>query len=298
MIAPRLAYVAVVGRDVDAVSASLESGFGLRRTHCDLGDTGPSAPVFAIGEAALALFWAGDPFVGGEERTGVHHIALGCEDPTASLVEASAKGLDVAGTTPEPGLGGGTRLMLPLEATVGVRTYLCHPLALNVPVRAPVERIDHIGVACTDNMEAIEAFSRRLGCPLESTQTDMEVRTSIESFTSDKYGVVYHGRPPEMVGGLRVAFITVGNGELEFLQDYDPGHAGEVGAGGSGSTRQDQSAIGRFIQSGGAGPAPRRPEGAGHRRRPRRAATGGPQGDRLRGPAGKPSGSHRVHPPR
>lgn len=107
MIAPRLAYVAVVVRDVDAVSASLESGFGLRRTHCDLGDTVRSAPVFAIGEAELALFRADDPFVGGEERTGVHHIALGCEDPTASLVEASAKGFDVAGTTPEPGLGGG-----------------------------------------------------------------------------------------------------------------------------------------------------------------------------------------------
>ncbi len=253
MTAPRLAYVAVVVRDVEAVSVTLETGFGIRRTDLELGDTGRVAPVFAIGETALLLLSTGDPFAGGEEKTGVHHIALGCQDPSASFAEVSATGIDVTGAAPEPGLAGGKRVMLPLDATVGVRTYLCHPLALDPPIRGLVERIDHIGVASTGNTDAIEAFSRRLGCPLESTQTDMEVRTSIESFTSDRYGVVYHSRPPEMVGGLGVAFITVGDCELEFLQDYDADRVGEASLGGSGSTRQDRSAIGRFIQSRGQG---------------------------------------------
>ena len=62
----------------------------------------------------------------------------------------------------------------------------------------------------------MDVFCRRLGCPLESTQTDMEVQIALESFTSVRYGIVYHTRAPEPVGGLHVAFITVGDCELEF----------------------------------------------------------------------------------
>jgi hypothetical protein len=112
---------------------------------------------------------------------------------------------------------------------------------------------DHLGVAGADNDAAMNVFGRRLGCPLESTQTDMEVHIAVESFTSDKYGVVYHTRAPEPVGGLRVAFITVGDCELEFLQDVYARPGGQVAHGLPGSTQQDQGAIGRFIAARGPG---------------------------------------------
>ena len=109
------------------------------------------------------------------------------------------------------------------------------------------------GVASADNRMAIAAWNNRLGCPIESQQTDMEVMIPVESFTSDTHGVVYHTRAPVPVGGLRVAFLTVGDTDLEFLQNFDPRQAGQVDHGSSGSTRQDQGAIAKFVATRGAG---------------------------------------------
>lgn len=116
-----------------------------------------------------------------------------------------------------------------------------------------VERIDHLGIASADNQAAIAIFAGRMGLPIESQQTDMEVETAIESFTSDKYGVVYHTRPPRVLGGLRVAFLTAGDCELEFLQNFDPAHGAALQHGAAGNTRQDQGAITKFIATHGAG---------------------------------------------
>ena len=138
-------------------------------------------------------------------------------------------------------------------ATSGVRTRFSEPLSIEISEPGPVQRIDHIGVASADNDSAIETFSRRLGCAVESRQTDLEVRTTIESFTSDKYGVVYHNRPSEVAGGLRVAFVTTGDCDLEFLQNFDLAHGGQTENGRPGSTKQDQNAIARFIARRGPG---------------------------------------------
>ena len=108
-------------------------------------------------------------------------------------------------------------------------------------------------MASADNLAAVELFSKRMGFVIESQQTDLEVRTVVESFTSDKYGVVYQNRAPEVVGGLRVAFITIGDCELEFLQNFDPAHEAEIEHGHAGTTKQDQGAITRFIERRGAG---------------------------------------------
>ena len=102
----------------------------------------------------------------------------------------------LAGGTPRPGLGGSRRLALAPEATAGVRTFLTEPVRLEPSAPGWVQGIDHIGVASADNAAALEVFCGRLGFPLESTQTDLEVRIPVESFTSDKYGVVYHSREP------------------------------------------------------------------------------------------------------
>jgi methylmalonyl-CoA epimerase len=150
-------------------------------------------------------------------------------------------------------LGGGTRQALAIDDTVGVRTFLTGPLGIAEGGRSLVDRIDHLGIASADNRAAISVFSGQMGLPVESQQTDVEVETAIESFTSDKYGVVYHSRVPRVVGGLRVAFLTAGDCELEFLQNFDPSHDAEPRLGAAGTTRQDQGAITRFIAAHGAG---------------------------------------------
>jgi catechol 2,3-dioxygenase-like lactoylglutathione lyase family enzyme len=242
MTEPKLSYVALISRDVPAASRLLGDVLRLPRTFCQTGDG--TVPVFAAGHAALALFGPGDAFVDGETRTGVHHI-----------------GLDYAGSVPALatigevrfGLGGGDRKALSVAETVGVRTFLTGPLQIARDGGSFVERIDHLGIASADNQAAIAVFSGRLGLPVESQQTDVEVETAIESFTSDKYGVVYHARAPRVAGGLRVAFLTAGDCELEFLQNFDPSHGADLRHGAAGNTRQDQGAITKFIASAGAG---------------------------------------------
>jgi catechol 2,3-dioxygenase-like lactoylglutathione lyase family enzyme len=206
-----------------------------------------------VGATALALFPPGDPFVSHDLKTGVHHMAFEVGDLTVAAATAATAGVPAAEYEPHMGLGAARRLLLSPQATVGVKTYLSEPLSVEPSRGGWVERIDHLGVASADNDAALDVFSRRLGCPLESTQTDMEVHIAVESFTSDRYGVVYHTRAPEPVGGLRVAFITVGDCELEFLQDFDAHQGGHVVHDRPGSTRQDQGAIGRFIAARGPG---------------------------------------------
>ena len=251
MIGNELAYVSVVVRDVEAVASILERDFRLQRTNCTIGSSGNRAPVFSVGGTGLALFEVGDEFVGGAERTGVHHLALSVDGPVSAAMEAAEVGIPTLSAGPEWGLAGGQRLLLDPKATCGVIVYLAEALAPPAADSTEVERIDHIGVASEDNRLALDVFSHKLGWPVESTQTDAEVSNTVESFTSDKYGVVYRTRQPEFVGGLRVGFVTVGDTDLEFLQNLDPHSHGSVEHGSSGSTRQDQGVISRYIESRG-----------------------------------------------
>lgn len=253
MIGTGLAYVGVVVRDAAAVASTLERDFLLPRRSYPVGSTGRQAPAFPVGRALVALFDLGDPFVGGAEKTGVHHLAISVDDVDRAGREAAEHGAPCRSGVPEAGLGGAPRLLLDPEATGGVMAYLSEPLAFDAANHGPVERIDHIGVASRDNRGAVDVFSRCLGWPVESTQTDAEVRTTVETFTSDKYGVVHHTRQPEFLGGLRVTFITIGDCEIEFLQDLGQGPSGKERQAGPGSTQQDQGVIARFIDARGAG---------------------------------------------
>lgn len=239
-----LAYIALATRDVAAAARVLGELLELPRQ--DLRFDGSTAPCFAIGETALALFTPDDPFLGAGAKPGVHHIAFTAEDPTATGAALSQVGFAMSRAP------GGAMALDPTQ-TSGVRVRLSPALRMGLGRSGWVDRIDHIGIASADNQAAIATFCQRLGCPLESQQTDMEVQIAVESFTSDRYGVVYHTRPPVPVGGLRVAFITAGDCELEFLQNFDPAQSGEVSHGSSGNTRQDQGAISRFVASRGAG---------------------------------------------
>jgi methylmalonyl-CoA/ethylmalonyl-CoA epimerase len=250
MLGEDLAYVALVVRDLDAASAVFGKHLGMHRTEVDA--DGDKLPVFSIGRSALALFPTGHAYVDGFDKPGVHHIALAADRLEPAIAEAEAAGAAPLG--PErAGLNGGRRIALDPQGTASIKTWISTPLKLEPSRSQYVERIDHLGIASADNQRGVEAWTGRIGRPLESQQTDMEVSIAVESFTSDKYGVVYHTRAPEPIGGLRVSFITVGDCELEFLQNFDARHSAYVGASQAGTTRQDQGAITKFIAARGEG---------------------------------------------
>ena len=250
MLADQIAYVALASNDPTATCAVFERHFGLTRTEFD--SPQGRVPLFGLGRSALAVFPLGHPMLDGDAKPGVHHIALGVDD-----VEAAAKHAAEAGALPvgaaTAGLGGRKTLSLERAGTAGVRTRLTERLDLKTQAGAAVERIDHLGVASANVFEDERVFSGKFGFAVESRQTDMEVNLAVESFTSDKYGVVYHNRAPEPVGGLRVCFISVGDCELEFLANFDPQQGAQRERLQAGSTKQDQGAITRFVQSRGAG---------------------------------------------
>ncbi len=248
MIAKDLAWVGLVVTDVAATAKVFERQLGLPRA--DLESGAGAVPVFSIGRSALALFPVGHPLLESDARPGVHHIALAAVD-----LDSAAKAIRIpAARGKTKGLMGRDIIALDRAATVGVRLMLTEPIVLpRHSAGGPLERIDHLGVASTDVGEDEALFSGKLGFPVESRQTDMEVNMAVESFTSDKYGVVYHSREPEPVGGLRICFISVGNCEIEFLANFNPRQGGAVERGQPGNTKQDQGAITRFVNSRGRG---------------------------------------------
>ena len=239
-------YLALVARDVAPVCRFLGQSLGLLRTEVAL--DGRSIPFFGIGRSAIALFDPDDPYLDEPRFPGVHHMALATTDPAAT---AARHALRVVAS----GVGPGAKRFVVIDpaSSAGIRTRFIDPLAIPA-VATPAYKIDHLGVASNDNDAMVRVFTDNLGCPIESTQTDIEIRNVTESFISDKYGAVYHARPPQILGGLRDVFITVGDCELELLMDYDPtlkpkqqlGHE-------EGNTKGDQSAIAKFVARRGPG---------------------------------------------
>jgi methylmalonyl-CoA/ethylmalonyl-CoA epimerase len=245
MLADQIAYVAVASSDPAATCAIYEQHFGLPRN--DLASSAGEIAVYSLGRSALAVVPLGHPVIDGAAKPGVHHIALGVDDLEAAIARAGIT------ATHAEGLAGRRAVALDRDATAGVQVRLTERLSLAPHAGGPVERIDHLGIASTDVAEDERIFSGQFGFAVESRQTDMEMAMAVESFTSDKYGVVYHTREPEPVGGLRVTFISAGDCEFEFLANFDPRQGAQIEHGRSGSTRQDQGAITRFVASRGRG---------------------------------------------
>jgi len=243
-----LAYLALVVDDPEASAARFEKDFGLPRRDFRCG--GSSVPLIPVGATALALFAQSDPFLGQDPRKGVHHLALCSADPEAAARDA---GLPTAGSLSK-GLDGKAQISLAPTATCGVRVRFTEPLGLAPAHSGVVERIDHIGVASADNKSGRAVFIDRLGCAYESQQTDSEVETVSENFTSDTHRYIFHTRPSRLVGSVRATFITVGDCELEFLQDLTADVSAEAAShDAAGNTRGDRSAIARFVAARGAG---------------------------------------------
>ncbi|MGI9479126.1 MAG: VOC family protein [Hyphomicrobiaceae bacterium] len=244
---PDLAYIALASRDMDRAVRFLGEDLALTGFRVGL-PGGGEAPAFRVGETALVVLPEGDDFLA-TAKPGVDHIALAAADPLAVRDASGIKGLAID----DVGLNGSRQAAVDRTETCGVNVRFTPALERPAATNGLVQRIDHIGIASGDNDAAESIFCGTFGAVYESRQTDMEVATAMESFTSDKYGAIYQTRAPQIVGGLRVSFLTVGDLELEFLQNFDPAQGFEIKQGSAGTTKQDQSAIGRFVASRGGG---------------------------------------------
>ena len=248
MTAPDLAYVALAVDDPEVSAGFYEQALGLPRRDVSL--EGRTVPLITAGRTAMALFARGDPFLGPDAPRGVHHMAVAAADPQAAAGET---GLPVA-EAPEYGLGGRRQVEIARHATCGVRVRFTEPLDPAAASSDMVQRIDHLGIASRDNAAAREIFTGPLRCVYESQQTDSEFATVSEGFVTDTESPVFHTHRSRLVASMRVTFLTVGDTELEFLQDLTTGlTADDARHDAAGNTRGDRSAIARAIASRGAG---------------------------------------------
>ncbi len=242
---PELSYIALASRDPEQLGRFLCDQLRLAAFEfCRDGDD--TLMAYRAGRTALLVLPLGHDALSGD-TAGVDHIAVaGGADEMDNLDP------DLMGSR-RIGPGGARQIVLDRRKTCGVDLRFSQTVPLPPVCEDVVKRIDHIGIASADNGAAKEFFCSRIGALYESQQTDVEVTTTIESFTSDKYGPFYHSRSPDVIGGLNVLFLTIGDLELEFLQDIDPAREFEMHHGAAGTTKQDRSAIGRFVAKRGGG---------------------------------------------
>ena len=240
----KLAYIAVSSRNPSALHKLLFECLQLDYFSLDTPDG--SIDAYGVGDTALAVFPVGSTFLS-KDKPGVDHLAFSTRNAkdAASLFFNDAKH--------SSGINGAQQIQVPEELTQGVFSRFTSITNLRGNKTEFVERMDHIGIASNSNIIAESIFSGKLGLPVESRQTDMEVKVSMESFTSDKYGVIYKTRPPKTMGGLRVSFITIGDTELELLENFNDQHRAEITHGTPGNTKQDQGAITKYVDKYGPG---------------------------------------------
>lgn len=256
MMSLALSYVALVARDVDAACRFLGESLGLARTEASV--NGHRLPFFRAGASAVGVFELDDPYLDQPVFPGVHHIAL-----TASAPRSHAERAEFTITSEGIGPNGARYVTLDPASTCGIRTRFIESVSVGASAPGIVDeaisngailKIDHLGIASDDIAACLSVFVDRLGCELESTETDIEIRNVTESFVSDKYGAVYHARSPEILGGLHGIFVNVGDCELEIMMDYDPNLTPLQDLGRhEGNTKGDQSAIANFVARRGPG---------------------------------------------
>ena len=244
-----LSYVALSSANPAGVAEVLGEDLGMCGGTVK-GTGGPDVFTFAAGRSTICVFDCDHPLLDRSGTAGLDHIALAVADPEAA---ANRHSLGTLGRGVEQGIADTRQVRVDPDETAGVHVRFAEPITTPGNGGGMIERIDHLGVASLDVSSDEQIFAHTLGCPVESRQTDMEISLPVESFTSDKYGVVYHNRTPNPLGGLRVLFVSIGDCELEFLQEFDPHQDRQIEYGHAGTTMQDQGAIGRFVSKRGRG---------------------------------------------
>jgi methylmalonyl-CoA epimerase len=251
-----LAYVALVVDDVEAAAAVWQKDFDLQRSDVAVLNDSNRVPLLHVGNSALALFAVGDAYLGKVSPTGVHHMALAVDDLDKAIVLFKEKAVDLETGEIEPSLGGGRRVLLSLQATNGLRTYVTEPFKRDKSKAGFIERLDHLGVLGTNNEKALDIYGKRLGCAFNGEQTDTEVQIAAEHFVYSHNGVVrtvVHNRPAEFVAAVHDVFIGVGDTDLEILQVLDQGLQKGSTVDRPGNTKRDHGALARFLESRGPG---------------------------------------------
>lgn len=191
-------------------------------------------------------------------RRGVNHIAL----RVGSLGEAAARLTELGfqeATTPPPGSGGREAVWLDPAQTIGIPIQLVDQAAsLDFPrptAESFIERVDHLGVACHNQLEARRVYVDKMGFEVECTQIDSEVLVPVETTSNDKYGATSHTREPiPAVGsGLMALFVTVGDFDLEIMQPLGAANVKVPLGSVPGTVGQDHGDIARFLEKRGEG---------------------------------------------
>ena len=167
-------YLALVARDLESVCRFLGDSLGLQRRDVALG--GRTVPFFGIGKSAIAIFETDNPYLEAPIFPGIHHMALAAADPLATALQHKLP-ITADGKGPD----GKRYVNINPKATVGIRTRFIEPL--DIPsADGAAYKIDHLGIATDDNDATVRVFTNNLGCPIDSTQTDVEIRNITESF--------------------------------------------------------------------------------------------------------------------
>ena len=186
---------------------------------------GSTVPFLSVGQSALALFERGDPYVGGERQTGVHHIALAVDDVAAARQQIAACNLAFEADGSDDGIDGRQRALLSLDATNGIRTYLTGRIDRPEGKRDFVDKIDHLGIIGTDNARVVDTYCTKLGCTLDGEQFDTELQTSTEHFVYKSQGktkTVVYTRPTEFVAAVHDALSRPATANWKSSRPWTP----------------------------------------------------------------------------
>lgn len=190
-------------------------------------------------------------------RPGLHHLTFGVDSLPRTRERLKDARIPIL-SGPPPGPGGQPAIWADPTYTIGIPLqFVEQSNALEFPPGPPddvIERVDHLGVVCRDNTVARRLYLEGLRFPLECTETDVEALIPVEIFITDKYGIVWHTRPPQIVGsGIDTLFVTVGEFELEIMQPRGAVTL-EMPLGTiPGTTRQDQGTMIRYLERRGEG---------------------------------------------
>ncbi|MGE0151534.1 MAG: VOC family protein [Reyranellaceae bacterium] len=191
-------------------------------------------------------------------RHGVNHVAIRVKSLDAARQRLAQIGVKLAASQP-PGTDGRKALWSDPQTTVGIPLqFVEQPSGLKFAARAAdafVERVDHLGVAAHDHMQARRLYVDQMGYTVECMQIDSEVLIPVETTSNDKYGSKTHVRPPiSAVGsGLLALFVTVGDFDLEIMQPLGQANVRVPLGSVPGTVGQDQGAIARFLEKRGEG---------------------------------------------
>lgn len=191
-------------------------------------------------------------------RPGVNHVAIRVKSLDAARQRLAQIGVRLAADQP-PGTDGRKALWSDPQSTVGIPLqFVEQPAKLQLPARAAdafVERVDHLGIAAHNHVQARHLYVDQMGYPVECMQIDSEVLIPVETTSNDKYGSKTHVRPPiSAVGsGLLALFVTVGDLDFEIMQPLGQANVRVPLGSVPGTVGQDQGAIARFLEKRGEG---------------------------------------------